>query len=167
MDAYRKAEEWREDGKNEIRNKLQSIEITENGRYSVEDLAEKVFIVFDGNSYFDTGIVPTEQTKIEVMFRCQGENWYEDMYILGCSQLNLHIGGTALNGRWAEVQTGNIPYYENVWTSATLTEITYVQIMDVQIGMKVTRIVVGKAIMKPLKSVNSVMSNYLNNRLLM
>ncbi|MEE0267702.1 MAG: hypothetical protein UD103_06970 [Bacteroidales bacterium] len=119
VDAYRKAEEWREDGKNNIRNKLQSIEITENGRYSVEDLAEKVFIVFDGNSYFDTGIVPTEQTKIEVMFRCQGEIWYEDMYILGCSQLNLHIGGTALNGKWAEGQTGNIPYYENVWTSAT------------------------------------------------
>ena len=119
VDASRKADEWQEDGRNEVRNKLQTIDITENGRYSVDDHIEKAFILFDGNSYFDTGIVPTEQTKIEVMFRCQGEIWYEDMYILGCSQLSLHIGGTALYGKWAEAQTGNIPYFENEWTTAT------------------------------------------------
>lgn len=120
VEAGQKAEEWRDEGRNSVRDKIETIDITENGRYSVDDLELIDSIKFDGNSYFDTGIVPTEQTKIEVMFKCQGENWYEDMYILGCSQLSLHIGGTALNGKWAEAQSGNIPYVENEWSNVTL-----------------------------------------------
>ena len=118
VDASGRAEEWREEGMNDVRNKLNSIEITENGRYSIEDQELKDFEQFDGKSWFDTGIVPTENTKIEVQFRTQGEMWYEDMYVLGCSQIDIRLEGGALNGRWAEARSENIAYSENEWVTA-------------------------------------------------
>lgn len=118
VNAERKSQEWREEGRNDVRNKLDSIEITENGRYSIDDQKLKDFVQFDGNSWFDTGIVPTENSKIEVQFRAQGEEWTADMYILGCSQIDIFIGGGALNGRWSEARSENIAYSENEWVTA-------------------------------------------------
>lgn len=62
------------DGINEQKLKLESINITENGTYSIDDQETVRSIAFDGNSYFDTGIFPTENIKIEACIKITNGN---------------------------------------------------------------------------------------------
>lgn len=62
------------DGINEQKAKLESINITENGTYSIDDQETVRSIAFDGYSYFNTGIFPTENIKIEACIKITNGN---------------------------------------------------------------------------------------------
>lgn len=120
VDAGRKAEEWREEGRNEIRNDLKSIEITENGRYSVDDMELINYIEFDGNSYFDTNIPFGENSKIEVAIT--KTSFEEDEQIIGVAQYDLLaaeayggfgivLGAGLTYGVFGKSKTNNIPFF--------------------------------------------------------
>lgn len=119
VDANRKAEEWREEGRKDVRNKLQPIDITENGSYYIDEMTEKQYIEFDGNSYFDTNIPFGENTKIEVAIT--KTTFEEDEQIIGIANFNLTdaetyggfgvVAGAGLTyGVFGKAKTHNIPF---------------------------------------------------------
>lgn len=119
VDAGQKAEEWREEGRYEVRNKLQSIEITENGRYSVDDSELVNYIEFDGNSYFDTNIPFGKNTKIEVAIT--KTTYEEDEQFIGVANFDLFVaetyggfgivaGAGLAYGVFGRAKTHNIPF---------------------------------------------------------
>ena len=119
VDASRKAEEWREEGRNGVRDKLQSIEITENGRYSVDDSELVNYIEFDGNSYFDTNIPFGKNTKIEVAIT--KTTYEEDEQFIGVAHFDLLVaetyggfgivaGAGLAYGVFGGAKTHNIPF---------------------------------------------------------
>lgn len=59
---------------NDFKNKMSEITITENGTYSIDDTELTHSIAFDGNSYFDTGIFPTENIEIEACIKITNGN---------------------------------------------------------------------------------------------
>lgn len=64
----------KENAVNDFKKGMDEITITKNGTYSTEDQEILHSIAFDGNSYFDTGIVPTENIKIEVCIKITNGN---------------------------------------------------------------------------------------------
>lgn len=92
VEAGQKAEGWRGEGRYDVRSKLQTIEITENGRYSVDEMTEKQYIEFDGNSYFDTNIPFGENTKIEVAIT--KTTYEEEEQFIGVANFDLAVAET-------------------------------------------------------------------------
>lgn len=119
VEAGRKAEEWREEGRYDVKNKLQTIEITENGRYSVDDSELVNYIEFDGNSYFDTNIPFGENTKIEVAIT--KTTYEEEEQFIGTANFDLFVaetyggfgivaGAGLAYGVFGRAKTENIPF---------------------------------------------------------
>lgn len=123
----------REEATNEFKNQMQEITITENGTYSIDDTELVKSIAFDGNSYFDTGIVPTENIKIEVRIKVtdgndagmggiiigggiapvDSSNYYSDEN----RGIAIGMGGGAIYGVWGATRSYNNPYeYEKTTT---------------------------------------------------
>lgn len=64
----------KENAVNDFKKGMDEITITKNGIYSAEDQETLHSIAFNGNSYFDTGIVPTENIKIEACIKVTNGN---------------------------------------------------------------------------------------------
>ena len=64
----------KENAVNDFKKGMDEITITKNGTYSAEDQEILHSIAFDGNSYFNTGIVPTENIKIEACIKVTNGN---------------------------------------------------------------------------------------------
>lgn len=123
----------RENAINEFKNQMQEITITENGTYSIDDTELVKSIAFDGNSYFDTGIVPTENIKIEVCVKVTDGNDsgmggiiigggidpvdYQNYYGTENRGIAIGMGGGAIYGVWGATRSYNNPYeYEKTTT---------------------------------------------------
>ena len=110
------------DGINEQKLKLESINITENGTYSIDDQEKVRSIAFDGHSYFDTGIFPTENIKIEACIKITNGNDSSLGGIiigggigrLGDSRENrgiaIGMGGGGIYGIWGAIKSRNKSY---------------------------------------------------------
>lgn len=110
------------DGINEQKLKLESINITENGTYSIDDQETVRSIAFDGYSYFDTGIFPTENIKIEACIKITNGNDSSLGGIiigggigkLGESTENrgiaIGMNGGGIYGIWGAIKSRNKPY---------------------------------------------------------
>ena len=112
----------KENAINDFKNKMDEITITENGTYSIDDTELTHSISFDGNSYFDTGIVPTENIKIEVCIKVTNGNDSQIGGIIiggGIDSVNngtenrgiaigMHRG--AIYGKWGAIKSWNKPY---------------------------------------------------------
>lgn len=110
------------DGINIQKAKLESINITENGTYSIDDQETIRSIAFDGFSYFDTGIVPTENIKIEACIKItNGNNSGLGGIIIGggvgklgenTENRGIAIGmnGGGIYGIWGAIKSRNKPY---------------------------------------------------------
>lgn len=122
---------------NDFKNKMDEITITENGTYSIDDQEILHSISFDGNSYFDTGIVPTENIKIEVCIKItNGNDSGAGGIIIGGGIDSVHnstenrgiaigMGGGAIYGVWGAVKSWNNPYkYEGEGTTTVVLEKT-------------------------------------------
>lgn len=64
----------KENAVNDFKKGMDEITITNNGIYSAEDQETLHSIAFNGKSYFDTGIVPTENIKIEACIKVTNGN---------------------------------------------------------------------------------------------
>ena len=64
----------KENAVNDFKKGMDEITVTKNGTYSTEDQETLNSIAFNGNSYFDTGIVPTENIKIEACIKITNGN---------------------------------------------------------------------------------------------
>lgn len=123
-------EPFKEEGRNEVRNNLQTIDITENGRYSTDDTELRSYIEFDGNSYFDTNIPFGENSKIEIaIFKT---TWEGDEQIIGVANFNLLtaetyggfgivLGAGLAYGVFGQAKTNNIAYYYDAEKEVILT----------------------------------------------
>lgn len=112
----------RENAINDFKNNMDEITITENGTYSIDDTELTHSISFDGNSYFDTGIVPTENIKIEVCIKVtNGNNSQMGGIIIGggidpvnndTENRGIAIGMDrgAIYGKWGAIKSWNNPY---------------------------------------------------------
>lgn len=112
----------KENAINEFKNNMDEITITENGTYSIEDITHLTSIVFDGNSYFDTGIVPTEDVKIEACIKLtEGLDMGLGGTIIGGGidsinnqtenrGISIGMGGGAIYGKWGALNSWNNPY---------------------------------------------------------
>ena len=110
------------DGINEQKAKLESINITENGTYSIDDQETVRSIAFDGYSYFNTGIFPTENIKIEACIKITkgNDSSFGGIIIgggigkLGKSTENrgiaIGMGGGGIYGIWGAIKSRNKPY---------------------------------------------------------
>ena len=110
------------DGINIQKAKLESINITENGTYSIDDQETVRSIAFDGYSYFNTGIFPTENIKIEACIKITNGNGSSLGGIiigggigkLGESTENrgiaIGMGGGGIYGIWGAIKSRNKPY---------------------------------------------------------
>ena len=125
------------EGVNEQKSKLESISITENGTYSIDDTELTHSISFDGNSYFDTGIVPTENIKIEVCIKVTNGNDSGPGGIIiggGIDPVNnntenrgiaIGMGRGAIYGIWGAKKSANEPYkYEGEGTTTVVLQKT-------------------------------------------
>ena len=112
----------KENAINDFKNKMSEITITENGTYSIDDTELTHSISFDGNSYFDTGIVPTENIKIEVCIKVTNGNDSQMGGIIiggGIDPVNndtenrgiaIGMGRGAIYGKWGAIKSWNKPY---------------------------------------------------------
>lgn len=82
----------KENAVNDFKNKMKEITITQNGTYSIDDQVTRQYVEFDGNSYFDTGIVPTENAKVEVAIT--KTTYEEDEQFIGCAHYDFSIADT-------------------------------------------------------------------------
>ena len=110
------------DGINRQRAKIESINNTENGTYSIDDQETLRSIAFDGYSYFDTGIFPTENIKIEACIKITNGNdsSFGGIIIgggigkLGKSTENrgiaIGMNGGGIYGIWGAIKSRNKPY---------------------------------------------------------
>lgn len=125
IEAGRKAEEWREEGRNETRRRLQSIEITENGRYSNEDQIIVNSLRYNGGYHTDT-ISTYDINRIEVTFKAdtsESINGQAQPFILGGSMWGLNESGEDNEcARAIQYAYGRIVgYWEGKWTDAMTT----------------------------------------------
>lgn len=124
VEAGRKAEEWREEGRNDVRNKLQTIEITENGRYSVEDQILVNSLKYNGGYHTDT-ISTYDINRIEVTFKADTSvsiNGQGQPFILGGSLFGVEEGDGTNNAAARAIQYAYgriVGYWEGKWTDAT------------------------------------------------
>lgn len=126
---------------NDFKNKMSEITITENGTYSTEDQETLNSIAFDGNSYFDTGIVPTENIKIEACIKItNGNDSGAGGIIIGGGiatvdnsnnnsdenrGIAIGMGGGAIYGIWGAKKSWNNPYkYEGEGTTTVVLQKT-------------------------------------------
>ena len=112
----------KENAINDFKNKMDEITITENGTFSIDDTELTHSISFDGNSYFDTGIVPTENIKIEVCIKVTNGNDSQMGGIIiggGIDPVNnntenrgiaIGMGRGAIYGKWGAIKSWNKPY---------------------------------------------------------
>lgn len=112
----------KENAINDFKNKMDEITITGNGTYSIDDTELTHSISFDGNSYFDTGIVPTENIKIEVCIKVTNGNDSQMGGIIiggGIDHVNngtenrgiaIGMGRGAIYGKWGAIKSWNKPY---------------------------------------------------------
>ena len=115
-------EQGKIDGINIQKAKLESINITENGTYSIDDQETVRSIAFDGYSYFNTGIFPTENIKIEACIKItNGNNSGLGGIIIGggigklgknTENRGIAIGmdGGGIYGIWGAIKSRNKPY---------------------------------------------------------
>ena len=115
-------EQGKIDGINIQKAKLESINITENGTYSIDDQETIRSIAFDGYSYFNTGIFPTENIKIEACIKITNGNDSSLGGIiigggvgrLGKSTENrgiaIGMNGGGIYGIWGAIKSRNKPY---------------------------------------------------------
>ena len=115
-------EQGKIDGINIQKAKLESINITENGTYSIDDQETIQSIAFDGYSYFNTGIFPTENIKIEACIKITNGNDSSLGGIiigggigkLGKSTENrgiaIGMNGGGIYGIWGAIKSRNKPY---------------------------------------------------------
>jgi flagellar biosynthesis/type III secretory pathway protein FliH len=111
VDAARISAEWREEGRNEVRNSLNSIEITENGRYSADEIVFLPFMNFgqDGNVWYDTHKTLTKSSDIEVRFAIINDN-HDTQILIGGGNFKVLFGGGAIRAKVDDVELWNIPY---------------------------------------------------------
>ena len=107
---------------NDFKNKMDEITITENGTYSIDDQETIRSIAFDGYSYFNTGIFPTENIKIEACIKITNGNdsSFGGIIIgggigrLGESTENrgiaIGMNGGGIYGVWGAIKSRNKPY---------------------------------------------------------
>lgn len=127
----------KENAVNDFKNKMQEITITKNGTYSIDDAELTRSIAFDGNSYFNTGIVPTENIKIEVCIKITNGNDSGAGGIIiggGIDSVNndtknrgiaIGMGGGAIYGIWGAIKSWNNPYkYEGEGTTTVVLQKT-------------------------------------------
>ena len=112
----------KENAINDFKNNMSEIAITENGTYSIDDTELTHSIAFDGNSYFDTGIVPTENIKIEVCIKVTNDNNSQMGGIIiggGIDSVNndtenrgiaIGMDRGAIYGKWGAIKSWNNPY---------------------------------------------------------
>jgi hypothetical protein len=122
VDAGKKAEEWREEGRNGVREKLKSIEITENGRYSAEDVIYVEYLKYNGGYHTDS-ISTYDINRIEVTFKAETSasiNTQGQPFILGGSMWGLSESGEDNEcARAIQYAFGRIVgYWEGKWTDA-------------------------------------------------
>ena len=122
VEAGRKAEEWREEGRWNVRDNLQSIEITENGRYSVDDQIYVESLRYNGGYHTDT-ISTYDINRIEVTFKADTSasiNGQGQPFILGGSMWGLNESGEDnACARAIQYAFGRIVgYWEGKWTDA-------------------------------------------------
>lgn len=123
VQADAKVEEWREEGKNDVRNKLQSIEITENGRYSAEDTIYVESLKYNGGYHTDT-ISTYDINRIEVTFKADTSgsiNGQGQPFILGGSLFGVEEGDGTNNAAARAIQYAYgriVGYWEGKWTDA-------------------------------------------------
>ena len=122
VDASRMAEEWREEGRNDIRNQLQTIEITENGRYSVGDEFHILSLWYRDGYHTDT-ISTYDINRIEVTFKAatsESINGQGQPFILGGSLYGVNESGEDnACARAIQYAYGRIVgYWEGKWTDA-------------------------------------------------
>ena len=137
VDASRRAEEWREEGRSGLRNKLQSIEITENGRYSVEDQIVVNSLRYNGGYHTDT-ISTYDINRIEVTFKADTSdsiNGQGNPFILGGSMWGLSENSEdnecaraiqyaygRIVGYWEGKCTSAVTAMDGEWITITLDE---------------------------------------------
>ena len=131
----------KENAINDFKSRMQEITITENGSYSIYEKETVNSITFDGNSYFDTGIVPTENIKIEVCIKVTNGNDSGAGGIIiggGIGPVDLEnsnstenrgiaigMGGGAIYGVWGAIKSSNNPYkYEGEGTTTVVLQKT-------------------------------------------
>ena len=119
----------KENAVNDFKKGMDEITITENGTYSIDDQKILHSIAFDSESYFDTGIVPTENIKIEVCIKItNGNDSGAGGIIIGGGidsvynstenrGIAIGMGGGAIYGIWGAIKSVNEPYrYEGTTT---------------------------------------------------
>lgn len=111
VDATRVAEGWREEGRNEIRNSLNTIEITENGNYNADKIVYLHFLNFgqDGNVWYDTHKTLTKSSDIEVQFATINDN-HATQILIGGGNFKVLFGGGAIYAKVGDIQMWNLPY---------------------------------------------------------
>ena len=127
----------KENAINDFKNKMDEITITKNGIYSTEDQGTLNSIAFDGNSYFNTGIFPTENIKIEACIKITNGNDSGLGGIIiggGIGRLGentenrgiaIGMGSGAIYGVWGAKKSFNKPYkYEGEGTITVVLQKT-------------------------------------------
>ena len=127
----------KENAINDFKKGMDEITITKNGTYSTEDQGTLNSIAFDGNSYFNTGIFPTENIKIEACIKITNGNDSGLGGIIiggGIGRLGentenrgiaIGMGGGAIYGVWGAIKSFNKPYkYEGEGTITVVLQKT-------------------------------------------
>lgn len=137
VEAGKKAEEWREEGRYGVREKLKSIEITKNGRYSAEDTIYVESLRYNGGYHTDT-ISTYDINRIEVTFKADTSgsiNGQGQPFILGGSLYGVNESGEdnacaraiqyafgRIVGYWEGKWTGAVSNMDGEWLTITLDE---------------------------------------------
>jgi hypothetical protein len=115
--------EGKEEMRNEFLDNMDTLYITENGTYTMNE--EKLIngVLFDGNSYFNTGIIPTENIRIEVCIRLRPDidAGFGGVIIGGGNSdcdtrhpdrgIGITMGGGAIAAFWGDAFTWNEAYH--------------------------------------------------------
>ena len=118
FDGYRSVsvnidvEPYKEEGRNEIRNNLKSINITENGNYNIYDGGDVNYLNFgvDNNVWFSTNKNITKDSEIELAFMCANENHSENTLIATANGFKVTFSGGGLRGIIGDKNTWNVGY---------------------------------------------------------
>lgn len=105
-------EPYKEEGRNEIRNNLKSINITENGNYNIYDGGDVNYLNFgvDNNVWFSTNKNITKDSEIELAFMCANENHSENTLIATANGFKVTFSGGGLRGIIGDKNTWNVGY---------------------------------------------------------
>lgn len=123
FDGYRSVsvnvdvEPYKEEGRQEILNKLKPINITENGHYDIYELQNVKYLNFgqDNNVWFSTNKNITKNSEIELAFMLSNENHSENTLIATQNGFKVTFSGGGLRGIIGDKNTYNIGYYEGAF----------------------------------------------------